>query len=117
MHNFKELIVWQKARELVKQIYILTEKLPDDEKFGLISQLKRAAVSITSNIAEGAGRGTDKEFIRFLDVSNGSAFELETQLYLAYDLHFIEEEGLNKILEQVTEVEKLIYGFKSRLLK
>lgn len=116
MHNFKELIVWQKSRELVKDIYILTEKFPNDEKFGLTSQIKRAAVSIASNIAEGSGRGSDKECVRFLDMANGSAFELETQLYLAFDLSFIDEDLLNKILEQVTEVQKLIYGFKTRLL-
>lgn len=116
MHNFKELIVWQKARILVKDIYILTANFPNEEKFGLSSQIKRAVVSIASNIAEGAGRGSDKDFIRFLDMANGSAFELETQLYLSFDLEFIDEEKLNKVLKQLSEIQKLIYGFKTKLI-
>ncbi|MCG8579545.1 MAG: four helix bundle protein, partial [Bacteroidales bacterium] len=67
MHNFKELKVWQKARVLVKDIYHLTKQLPEDEKYGLISQMRRASVSIPSNIAEGTGRSSNKEFVRFLD--------------------------------------------------
>ena len=116
MHNFKELIVWKKARVLVKDIYILIADFPNEEKFGLSSQIKRAVVSIASNIAEGAGRGSDKDFIRFLDMANGSAFELETQLYLSFDLQFIDEENLNKFLEQLSEIQKLIYGFKAKLI-
>lgn len=115
MHKFKELIVWQKSRVFVKQIYNLVKNFPDDEKFGLTLQMKRAAISIPSNIAEGAGRGTDKDFIRFLDIANGSAYELETQLYLSYDLEFISEENLNNYLLEITEIEKLIYGFKTKL--
>lgn len=79
MHKYKELIVWQKSRLLVKDVYDLMNVLPEDEKFGLISQIKRAAVSMVSNIAEEAGRSSDKDFIRFLDIANGSAFELEAQ--------------------------------------
>lgn len=115
MHNFKELIVWQKARILVKDIYNLVRNFPDDEKFGLSSQMKRAAISIPSNIAEGAGRGTNKDFTRFLNIANGSAFELESQLYLSFDLEFIEEETLIKYSEKITEIQKLIYGFRTRL--
>ena len=69
MHNYKELIVWQKARVLVKDVYMLIANFPDDEKFGISSQMKRAAVSISSNIAEGAGRETNKDFIRFLNIA------------------------------------------------
>ncbi|MBK7107294.1 MAG: four helix bundle protein [Ignavibacteriae bacterium] len=115
MHNFKELIVWQKARFLVKDIYNLVSNFPIDEKFGLTSQIKRAVISISSNIAEGAGRDSDKDFIRFLDMANGSAFELETQLYLAFDLNFINKTDLENILGQVIEIEKLIYGFRNKL--
>jgi four helix bundle protein len=89
LHNFKDLIVWQKARILVKDIYNLVADFPEDEKFEITSQIKRATISISSNIAEGAGRNSDKDFIRFLDIANGSAFELETQLYLSFDLGFI----------------------------
>ena len=88
MHNFKELDVWKKSRILVKDIYLLLANFPDVEKFGIISQMKRAVVSIPSNIAEGSGRSSDKEFVRFLDIALGSAFELETQLYLSFDLSF-----------------------------
>lgn len=116
MHKYKDLIVWQKARVLVKNIYNLVSKFPDDEKFGLTSQIKRSVVSIPSNIAEGAGRNSDKDFVRFLNISNGSAFELEAQLYLSFDLEFISNEKLEIDLEQITEIQKLIYGFKNRLL-
>jgi len=116
LHKYKDLIVWQKARVLVKNIYNLVSKFPDDEKFGLTSQIKRSVVSIPSNIAEGAGRNSDKDFVRFLNISNGSAFELEAQLYLSFDLEFISNEKLEIDLEQITEIQKLIYGFKNRLL-
>lgn len=115
MHNFRDLIVWQKARFLVKDIYNLVSNFPIDEKFGLTSQIKRAVISISSNIAEGAGRDSDKDFIRFLDMANGSTFELETQLYLAFDLNFINKTDLEIILGQVIEIEKLIYGFRNKL--
>jgi len=90
---------------------------PKDEKFGIISQIKRAVISISSNIAEGAGRNSDKDFIRFLDIANGSAFELEAHLYLSFNLGFINENNLEKLLEQISEIEKLIYGFKNKLLQ
>lgn len=77
--------------------------------------MKRAAVSVSSNISEGAGRSSNKDFIRFLDIANGSVFELETQLYLSHDLNFISEEILNNSLEKITEVQKLIYGFRTKL--
>lgn len=115
MHNYKELIVWQKARILVKDIYVLVANFPEDEKFGLSSQIKRTSVSIPSNIAEGAGRSSDKDFLRFLDIANGSAFELETQIQLALDLGFIRKKDLTNYLDNITEVQKLIYGFRSKL--
>ncbi len=116
MHNFKELDVWKKSRILVKDIYLLLANFPDVEKFGIISQMKRAVVSIPSNIAEGSGRSSDKEFVRFLDIALGSAFELETQLYLSFDLSFISNKELNDILLKLTEIEKMIHGFKKRLM-
>lgn len=117
MHNFKELKVWQKGRNFVKEIYITVSKFPPEERYALTSQMKRAVISIPSNIAEGAGRGTDKEFTRFLDIANGSAFELETQIYLAYDLEFINKKILNNLIENIEEIEKMIYGFKKKLEK
>lgn len=115
MHNFKELKIWQKGRSFVKDIYLTVAKFPLEERFALTLQMKRAAISIPSNVAEGAGRGTEKEFARFLDIANGSAFELETQIYLAFDLEFINEEKLNILIDKIEEIEKMIYGFKKSL--
>jgi four helix bundle protein len=83
MHNFKELIVWQKSRTLVQETYLITTTLPVNEQFGLSSQMRRAACSIPSNIAEGAGSGSDKDFTRFLDIANGSSFELKPNCFCA----------------------------------
>ena len=88
MHNFKELKVWQKGRKFVKDIYLLTRNFPQEELFVLTSQMRRAAISIPSNIAEGSGRGSDKDFARFIDIATGSSFELESQLYVASDLEY-----------------------------
>ncbi|MCK5169128.1 MAG: four helix bundle protein, partial [Bacteroidales bacterium] len=89
MHNFKELIVWQKARKLVKEIYLILKSFPEDEKYGIISHIRRASISIPANIAEGAGRNTDNDFGRFLDIANGSSFELETLIILSFDLEYL----------------------------
>lgn len=91
MADYRKLVVWQKARELVKNIYLLTRKFPQFETFGLSSQMQRAAVSVLSNIAEGCGRQSDKEFIHFLHISKGSLFEVESQLYIAGDLGYLTE--------------------------
>ena len=114
MHNFKGLIVWQKTRVLVKEIYQLTKLLPEDERFGLTSQMRRAAVSILSNIAEGAGRGTDKDFARFLDMAIGSSFELESQAIVCVDLDFIPETEFLKIENQIQEIQRMLYALKSK---
>jgi four helix bundle protein len=115
MHNYKELKVWQKTRLLVKEIYLLTEKFPLSEKYSLASQMQRAAISVPANIAEGAGRSTNKDFLRFLDIALGSAFELETEIILAFDIGYIDEERFNKVCEQVQEIQKMIVGFKQKL--
>lgn len=114
MHNFKNIIAWQKSRELVKDIYMLTSKFPKEEIYGLTSQIKRASVSMPSNIAEGTSR-TDKDFSRFLDMAIGSSFELETQLILSNDLGFISYELLEATTSKVSEVQKIIYGFQKNL--
>ena len=88
MNNFKKLIIWQKARELVKDVYLITRKFPKEELFGLTSQIRRATVSIALNIVEGSGRGTNKDFAHFLDVAFGSALEVEAQIILSLDLEF-----------------------------
>ena len=111
-HNFKELKVWQKAMKLTTNVYHFTSKLPDDEKFGLKSQIQRSAVSIPSNIAEGSGRLTNKDFSRFLDIALASSFELETQLLLTKDLFELE---VDTIIRGLDEVQKMIVGFKKTL--
>jgi four helix bundle protein len=112
MSDFRSLIVWQKAMDLTKQIYIVTKKIPDDERFGLIGQMRRCAVSIASNIAEGSKRGTKKDFSQFLRVSSGSAAELETQLLLSKDLYNIE---VDKDMELLKEVQKMLESLAKKL--
>ncbi len=115
MHNFRNLKIWQKSRLIVKEVFLLTRNFPAEEKFGLVSQILRSAYSIPSNIAEGSGRDTSKEFARFLDIALGSAFELETQLILAADVSYITESQLTDILNLLQEVQKMIYSFKATL--
>jgi len=116
MHNFKELIVWQKARKIVKDVYLLTKKYPKEELFGLTQQIRRAAVSIPSNIAEGAGRGTDADFAHFLDFANGSACEVETQLYLSLDLEYISQAEFDDVNYKLQDIEKLVFNLKKKLV-
>jgi four helix bundle protein len=115
MHNFKELIIWQKARILVKEVYENTISFPANEKYGITSQIQRAAISIPSNIAEGSGRGSNKDFSRFLDMAMSSAFELETEIILSYDLNYMNENNYNLILPKIQEVQKMIFAFKNQL--
>ena len=117
MHNFKELKFWQKARRLTKSTYLVTDKFPKEERFGLTNQIRRSIVSVSSNIAEGCGRGTDKELIRFLDIAQGSACELESQLILAYDLEFIDEQELNYLSREIDEIQKMMFSFRRKLVK
>jgi four helix bundle protein len=116
MHNFKELKIWQLSMSFVKDIYLLTKKFPDDERFGLTQQIRRAVVSIPSNIAEGSGRKSDNDFSRFLDIANGSAFEVETQLILSLDLEYISQEEFDKANEKIQTIEKMIYNFNQSLI-
>ena len=108
LKNYKELNVWQKAYELCLKIYGITTEFPAEEKYGLTSQIKRSAVSIPSNIAEGYGRKTTVDYIRMLYISYGSVCELETQILLAGDLGFIEKGELGTIKEDIAEVERML---------
>ena len=99
----------------MKDVYLLTKRFPKDELYDLTSQVRRCAISIPSNIAEGSGRGTGKEFSRFLDIAIASSFEMETQLILSCDLNYISESELGVISEKTTEVQKLIYGFQKSI--
>lgn len=117
MHDYKKLEVWQESVNLVTEIYKLTDGFPDKEKFGLVSQMNRCAVSIPSNIAEGAGRLSKKEFIQFLSYTNGSSFELETQLIISCNLQFISEEQKNEITKALSKIQKKTYNLIKSLRK
>jgi four helix bundle protein len=115
MHKVEDLKVWQKSIEFAKQVYKVVAELPDNEKYGLTSQIKRCAVSIASNIAEGAGRNSNKEFKHFLGIANGSSYELHTQLILVYELNLIEKNKIEDILNLIIEIQKMIYSFQKSL--
>ncbi|MBA5247302.1 four helix bundle protein [Marnyiella aurantia] len=115
MHNFERLVFWQKSIGFAKKIYLTSQNIASDEKFGLISQMKRAVVSIPSNIAEGSGRNSDREFNHFLAISLGSAFEIQTQLILAKELELLNAETANELLNEVSEIQRMIYSFKNNL--
>ena len=115
MHNYLELNIWKQSRELVKIVYQLSEAMPQSQLYGLTNQMQRAAISIPSNIAEGAGRNSDKDFSRFLSMANGSAFELETQLFLCVDLGYFSKENVKPIILRLKEVQKMIFRFIEKL--
>ena len=106
MGNHKELVVWQKSITLVKLVYQQTGSFPSDERFGLTNQMRRCSVSIPSNIAEGFGRGSDKELTQFLRISLGSSSELDTQLILSKELHYMDEKRYNELSALNEEVAK-----------
>lgn len=115
MHQYKDLILWQKSIEVVSEIYRLTAQFPDKERFNLISQINRAAVSILSNIAEGAGRNSDKEFLYFLAIAHASTYEVETQLIISKNLGYLLEEDLDRITKLLNELLKMNYVFQQKL--
>ena len=108
LKHYKELLVWQKSYKLCLKIYGIAPNLPSEEKFGLTSQIKRSAVSIPSNIAEGYGRKTTADYIRMLYISYGSVCELETQILLAGDLGFVEESKLKSLNDDIDEIERML---------
>ncbi|WP_159799297.1 four helix bundle protein [Flavobacterium sp. MK4S-17] len=109
--GYKDLLIWQKGIELVKAIYKCFESFPKDEIFGLQSQMKRAVISVPSNIAEGWGRNSTKNYIQFLRIARGSLFELETQLIIARELNFLSEVKFNEISGLITEESKMLNAF------
>lgn len=115
MQNFKELIVWQKAMLLVEEVYKLISFLPNNEKFVLSDQIRRAAVSIPSNIAEGRGRSTEREFAYFLNIANGSAYELQTQLIICQRLGYFKEEQLTIAYQLCDEICRILNVMKNKL--
>ena len=106
--TFRDLKIWQKGMELCKLIYNLTKEFPDDEKFGLISQMRRGSVSIPSNIAEGYGRRSTQDYIRFLQITMGSIYELQTQLELSYEFNYLSENGYHKVNDLLMEIERML---------
>ncbi len=109
--EYTELDVWKKTRALAKEVYIITKNFPKEEIFGLANQIRRCAVSVPSNIAEGLGRNTSKDTLHFLFIARGSLYEIETQFYLSNDLNYIEESDLNSYLQKIAECKKLLNGF------
>ncbi len=112
MHNFKELKIWRIGMDIVVKVYLLSRKLPEDERFGMTSQIRRCAVSIPSNVAEGSGRGTTKDFLRFLDYSLSSSYELETQLILIQEIFDLNDSSLQ---ENISEFQRMTVGFRKTL--
>lgn len=108
--SYKELIVWQKSMELVKMIYLTTETFPTREIYGLASQMRRAAISIPSNIAEGYGRKSQKEYTQFYSIAYGSTLELETQLLISRELNLIRNKEFTKANELITEISRMLHA-------
>jgi four helix bundle protein len=115
MHKVEDLKIWQKSIELTKTVYLLASELPSDEKYGLSSQIKRCSISIPSNIAEGAGRNSNKEFKYFLSIANGSAYELQTQLILLLELKLMSKEKVQPVIDLCIEIQKMNYSFQLKL--
>lgn len=115
MGNFRNLLIWQKAMLLVTDIYESSKGFPKEEIFGLTSQIRRCAVSIPSNISEGYGRNSNQEFIRYLNISIGSLFELQTQIEIAYNIGYYNEESYTKIYGQTRELEIMTVTFLNKI--
>ncbi len=109
--SFEEITSWQKSRIFNKRIYLITEEVNFKNDFDFVRQIRRASLSVSSNIAEGFERNTDKEFIHFLFIAKASAGEVRSQLYLAFDLNYITKEIFEELLNEVSEISKLIAGF------
>jgi four helix bundle protein len=116
MNNYKNIRVWKSSYELSLQIYEITKYFPDDERFGLTSQLRRAAVSIPINIAEGSGRSSKKDFAHFIQIAIGSTNEVECELMLAKDLHLISEDIFKEINVKLIKIRVMLFSFRNTLL-
>ncbi len=114
-HNFKKLIIWKNSLELVFETYRITKSFPIEERFGLISQLNRCAVSIPSNIAEGSSKSSDKHFKTYLETALGSAFEWETQIIIAKGLNYITEGKFKELEKNINDIQKMISSFKDKI--
>ena len=115
MNNFRELVVWQKSINLVVKIYAITKDFPSIEKYGLVSQMQRAATSIPSNIAEGAGRNTSNSFKQFLTIAIGSSHELETQIIISKRLEYILESDYESLISELSGIQKMLFALHNSL--
>ncbi len=115
MRDFRKLKVWEKAHHFTLQVYRITKDFPSDERFGLTVQLRRAAASVPTNIAEGCGRHSERELARFMSIAAGSASEVEYQLLLACDLNYIPNETYRELNQQVNEVKRMLNSFIQKL--
>jgi len=116
MHNFRQLQIWKEGIAVARNTYLQINDLPSIEKFGLISQISRCAVSVPSNIAEGSSRSSNKEFAHFLSIALGSLFELETQILLSVDLGFLAQENIDSLIKDIIQLQKKISTFKKTLI-
>jgi four helix bundle protein len=116
MKDFKELTLFQKTRTFIKEIYLKTKDFPTEERFGITSQIRRASVSIATNIAEGCGRNSDKEFARFLNIAYASACEVECLLLISSDLELIDKQTLSSLLKLLDEIKKMSFAFSKKLM-
>lgn len=117
MHKLDDLKIWVKAMDIAEKTYLLSAEFPTEERFGLTSQIRRSAVSVPSNIAEGAGRSTKGEFRNFLSIASGSSYELLTQLILSHRLNLISEQKAQPIISEVIEVQKMNYALIKTLAR
>ena len=113
---YKELKIWQESMRLAKEAYLVSSGFPQEERFGLVSQIRRCAVSVPSNIAEGAGRKSDKEFLHFLSMASGSLYELETQLLLSTYFGYSSKESLDASFVPITALQKMLFKFQEQLV-
>lgn len=115
MKTFRDLFIWQKSMSLVTQTYQLTQNFPKEEIFGLTSQIRRSAISLPSNIAEGYGRDGNKEFYRFINIAISSLFEYQTQIEIAKNINYLNENEFKKIYEETRELEAMMISFSKKL--
>lgn len=116
VHRYRDLRFWNKSKDLSVEVYRITKSFPVEERFGIVDQMRRASISIPSNIAEGSARHSNKDFSRFLQISTGSAYELETQMEISRDLGFLSNEDYEKLTNELTIIIKQIAKFRSNCL-
>ncbi|EMR04726.1 four helix bundle protein [Cesiribacter andamanensis] len=114
-HNFRNLKVWQQSIELVVDVYKHSKHFPKEEMFGLTSQIRRSAVSVPSNIAEGSAKSSEKDFARYLEISMGSSYEVETQLIIANRLSMLPSKEFDQMIDDIHEVQRMIAGLSKSL--